>query len=890
MYRLVLGVVCLVMVMSPLSLHAESFLHAPHDEAHGIFCVNCHLNPLNGPWPEFPPTVPTSDDTLVNFICLRCHDGSVDAPLEVAAPMVTTHSHFAIRGVDGWTNPCTACHDPHFQEQLDYLASAADRLYLLRGTITTAEFFPQQNAATFSYALTPGVTVAAVWQDPARWAAKAGTGRGLLLVPDLAAPREMYEITAASATSITVQGMPESDIVGREFGLIYGQLIRSRVRTPGQGEKKVEFFDGATLPIAATGGFVDLTSITAPHGICQVCHTATSYYNPTRNGHFADPCTNCHFHGKGFAHGNGSGSGMSGSCPSCHGHDAGFEIAPGQFSVGAGSFVSHSTHTERDADDQRGPLLDCGDCHNITSFPAFAAGVDNNGDGRISLAETTVCDPCHSSGGPYDGVNDPVFGAKNNWRLGVYNGAALKPGKETWCVGCHDAGQSMIPASGGRQAPDVAGDGVSFGYYASGHGAKTTECGGCHDLAASHNFDGKRTYQAVADNYRQGYRLKLINGQNPLRIPADNTGCAYDAGDYRLCFSCHSEQALLSDSQADGVYECATNPYKNAPAITTGFRNVSDQGFNGGLSDVPANIHWDHLADINTIFRHRFWDSDRDGTQDSRASCITCHNPHGAARTSGGATHRMTVPGLDIVSGNDAVGDYGELGPDYRTDVCFVCHFSPGYKYFRQSLPSLAQFSVSDRNPADPGQPYYYFTNERVVKVQITATGEPLQVLLAESSDFLQNSSGWQPYTASLTYTLSVGDGLKQVYCKLRNGRGESTVLSSSITLDTTPPPVTSSTLLAPNGGEVWAVNSTQTISWQQVFDANASSAPIRLELSVNGGSTFPVLIHGAVGYPGTYSWLVPATPTTQAKVRLIYQDKGGNQSSDVSDGVFTIQ
>jgi predicted CXXCH cytochrome family protein len=60
-----------------------------------------------------------------------------------------------------------------------------------------------------------------------------------------------------------------------------------------------------------------------------------------------------------------------------------------------------------------------------------------------------VCDTCHSAGGAYDGLNDPSFGALNNWEnLGdpteanqslIYENGDLKSGKEKWCAGCHDS-------------------------------------------------------------------------------------------------------------------------------------------------------------------------------------------------------------------------------------------------------------------------------------------------------------------------------------------------------------------------------------------------------------------------------------------------------------------
>jgi cytochrome c553 len=58
------------------------------------------------------------------------------------------------------------------------------------------------------------------------------------------------------------------------------------------------------------------------------------------------------------------------------------------------------------------------------------------------------CGICHSPDGAYDGVNDPQLGALNNLdalESTIYDANGyLKPGKEAWCLTCHDDGHSNI--------------------------------------------------------------------------------------------------------------------------------------------------------------------------------------------------------------------------------------------------------------------------------------------------------------------------------------------------------------------------------------------------------------------------------------------------------------
>jgi hypothetical protein len=169
-------------------------------------------------------------------------------------------------------------------------------------------------------------------------------------------------------------------------------LIACTISTPNSGNRNVKFTSYTGVNSYADG---DNTY----DGVCEVCHTLTSHH---RN----DGSDNTeHFDGS--------------NCTVCHPHTSEFSPPYAQF---------HKTHTISD----KGPKITCTDCHSETDYTIFA-------DGK-TLANTTVCDTCHSPNGAFNGVNDPVIGAKTNWVDGIYNadGVTLKSGKEKWCAGCHD--------------------------------------------------------------------------------------------------------------------------------------------------------------------------------------------------------------------------------------------------------------------------------------------------------------------------------------------------------------------------------------------------------------------------------------------------------------------
>ncbi|MEW6378760.1 MAG: Ig-like domain-containing protein [bacterium] len=319
--------------------------------------------------------------------------------------------------------------------------------------------------------------------------------------------------------------------------------------------------------------------------ICEVCHTSTNYYrtdgtSPRGSHYTGQDCSACHFHCGEFFHNGGSGTG----CISCHGHDSGYEYEPGQTSPGAGSFISHSTHTEHDSDDLRGPCIDCAACHDTANYPFFKSGTDSNGDGHFNLSETDVCDGCHSPAGAYDGVDDPVIGAKANWQSGVYQqpqGQDLQSGRENWCAGCHDDG---ISVSEGISAPNVMGDNATYGYNITGH--KIT-CSACHTVTTAHIDGDARTYAHGSDpfnpddphNYQNGYRLKY-SMTIPLGVgPLGGSG----ANRFTLCFTCHNYDRIMGST---------------APFMT----NFQDDGVNRHRAHITSGrVAWDSDWDYRLV-------------------------------------------------------------------------------------------------------------------------------------------------------------------------------------------------------------------------------------------------------------------------------------------------
>jgi len=382
---------------------------------------------------------------------------------------------------------------------------------------------------------------------------------------------------------------------------------------------------GATLRPGGSNNQPTWILVDSTQAACGTCHGLP----PTGSHSKRTQCSDCHGevidangvfvapsrHINGVVeHGAGSPSAV---CQECHGHDAGFEVYPGVFSQGAGSFRAHSTHTELDADDQRGPLVDCDTCHDVTALPTFRSGTDADGDSFIRLDETDVCNPCHSPGGAFDGVSDPIVGAKANWRVGIYEGPVPAAGKERWCAGCHDDAPANSKADGtGVFAPTITGDNVTYGFYVTGHGRDPRlTCVPCHDSASRHIDHARHDLNDVLLNGAPRSTFRLYAGKD-VEIQPDPF---YGFSGATLCFSCHAAAQLLEASTAVNT-------------LQTNYRRET--------ATQATNLH---LVHVSTIVG---------------ASCIFCHEPHGTTRA---AFASSRIDGYRVLSFDAGQNLYFEL-------------------------------------------------------------------------------------------------------------------------------------------------------------------------------------------------------------------------------------
>jgi hypothetical protein len=99
-------------------------------------------------------------------------------------------------------------------------------------------------------------------------------------------------------------------------------------------------------------------------------------------------------------------------------------------------------------------------------------------------------------------------------------------------------------------------------------------------------------------------------------------------------------------------------------------------------------------------------------------------------------------------------------------------------------------------------------------------------------------------------------------------------------TVDTTADAITS---VAPNSGTV-IIGNNAAITWTNVGSFNQN---VTIELSTNGGATFPTTVAANIANTGSFNWTVPNLPTTQARIRV--RENGFANPSATSSANFII-
>jgi len=327
-------------------------IDAPHNSSNDIKCGGCHAFSL---WWQYSPAASDNNyNTIAEDVCFKCHGpggSAFNKKSHAYSSMEEMHNPLT----DNWSTKCIDCHDPHIQPQLSWLTgseSGIHDIFLVNAVVEANpndinDPVPYDSFNNTSEIFYNSADAKANWTDPAIWGIKTAGDRGLILVVSLTDQERTFEVfsamestpivqgTANGTGSITVQGEVDPAIVGSDFGLIYGQLIKQYITTPNGQNRAVQFFDPSNTDSQYIGAFIDQVSGSSPVGICQVCHTKADYWlqdgtvvntnnfggSPPTDHNSGAVCTGCHDTSLGFKPSNADHTFISATgttCASCH--------------------------------------------------------------------------------------------------------------------------------------------------------------------------------------------------------------------------------------------------------------------------------------------------------------------------------------------------------------------------------------------------------------------------------------------------------------------------------------------------------------------------------------------------------------------------------------------
>lgn len=324
------------------------------------------------------------------YLCEDCHTNTTGADFSlISAPAVEIHPAGALgndfhgslgRGCGschtgspyGWSGVHPKAIDPDNPPATPALAEG-----IYEGTAADPygyRYDPFSDTSTFRGLLTINDPD---WGDISRWNRKSGPERGLILeiTRTQTDPRRVWYaeiVDVANNTdeslSITVKGEVKWDVFAPypgtgELRVFYGQEILSRIyvdrTTSPYTASPVRFLsprDAADNDGLGPGG-----GDASPDGICQVCHTTTSYWRADGSGtdhNAGGSCLVCHEHERGFAEPL-----IMPSCDACH-----------AYPPARGETDSHGRHSRLG--------FDCATCHQATTVDGVTIADDtvhNNG-------------------------------------------------------------------------------------------------------------------------------------------------------------------------------------------------------------------------------------------------------------------------------------------------------------------------------------------------------------------------------------------------------------------------------------------------------------------------------------------------------------------------------
>lgn len=359
----------------------------------------------------------------------------------------------------------------------------------------------------------------------------------------------------------------------------------------------------------------------------------------------------------------------------------------------------------------------------------------------------------------------------------------------------------------------------------------------------------------------------LAAGEVRLRLMAANltsgNAQSYTPGDgARILQGTHPDVVMIQEFNYGGNTAAEIRSFVDSTFGTTFsyFREAGAQIPNGVVSRYPilASGEWDDPRVANRDFA---WARiDIPGPVDLWA--VSVH-----LLTTSTTERNLEAQSLvSFIRTNVPAGDYVAIGGDYNTGSRTESCITTLSQVVTTAAPYPADRNGNTNTNAARAKPYDWLLVSSGLQARKTSTDLGSSTF---ANGLVADTRVYSPI-AELSPALTTDSGAT-------NMQHMGIVRDFGIPSDTAVPSVT---VTAPNGGESWAGGSSHAVTW-----TSANVSTVRVEASLDGGATWSVLT-ASTASPGSYSWTVPSTATTTARVRVTDTASG---TSDLSDGAFSI-
>lgn len=325
--------------------------------------------------------------------------------------------------------------------------------------------------------------------------------------------------------------------------------------------------------------------------------------------------------------------------------------------------------------------------------------------------------------------------------------------------------------------------------------------------------------------------------------------------------------------------------------------SAASGGYNWVIPDTVSN---DALVKITSLSDTSLYDASNNVFSISNAPKIIITSPNGGENWLGNSIHNITWNSVNV--GNVKIEFSLDNGASWKTIVPVI---PSSYGYYSWNVPdTLSAQSLIRISDASNAGVYdvsnAVFTVSYAPKIVVVSpnggevwqgnsihniTWTSISVSSVKIEYSLDNGTSWTTIVSTTPstgiYNWTVPDTASaQARIRISDAATGNAfdISDAAFTIEFYP----AITVTSPNGTENWLAKSVHDITWTSVNVTN-----VKIDYSLNNGTTWLNIVPNIPASTGKYSWTVPDTSSSMTKIRI--SDASNSSITDMSDFTFTI-